>query len=143
MRSLVTVRASTRMVIDTSALLAILFEEARAPWLRSAMSSDPVRLMSTMSVLEVTCVISARLGPLAVSELTLFLREFRVEPVPFDQRQLELAQNAWLRFGRGFHAARLNFGDCASYALSHFSGEPLLFVGDDFRQTDVAGVSYV
>ena len=96
-----------------------------------------------MSVLEATCVISARLGPLAVSELTLFLREFRIEPVPFDTPQLELAQNAWLRYGRGFHVARLNFGDCASYALARSSGEPLLFVGDDFRQTDVATVSYV
>jgi ribonuclease VapC len=57
--------------------------------------------------------------------------------------QLEVAQNAWLRFGRGFHAARLNFGDSASYALARSSGEPLLFAGDDFRQTDVAGVSYV
>lgn len=88
-------------------------------------------------------MISARLGPTAVSELTLFLREFRVDQVSFDAAQLEVAQGAWLRFGRGFHAARLNFGDCASYALARFSGEPLLFVGNDFRQTDVAGVSYV
>lgn len=129
------------MVIDTSALLSILLDEETAPRLRVAMSSDPVRLMSTVSVLEATCVISARLGPMAVSELTLFLREFRVEQVPFDTDQLELAQNAWLRFGRGFHAARINFGDCASYALARFSGEPLLFVGNDFRQTDVASVS--
>jgi len=135
--------AATRMVIDTSALLAILFEESMAPRLRRALSSDPVRLMSTMSVLEATCVISARLGPLAVSELTLFLREFRIEPVPFDAPQLELAQSAWLRFGRGFHSAHLNFGDCASYAMARYSGEPLLYVGDDFRQTDVATVSYV
>ena len=107
------------------------------------MSSDPVRMMSTMSVLEATCVISARLGPSAMSELTLFLHEFQIDQVPFDMPQLDLAQSAWLRFGRGFHAARLNFGDCASYALARFSGEPLLFVGDDFRQTDIAGVSYV
>jgi ribonuclease VapC len=131
------------MVIDTSALLAILFDEASAPRLRAAMSSDPVRMISTMSVLEATCVISARLGPPALSELTLFLREFHIDQVPFDMPQLHLAQGAWLRFGRGFHAARLNFGDCASYALASFSGEPLLFVGDDFRQTDVAGVTYV
>ena len=130
------------MVIDTSALLGILFEESLAPQLRKALSSDPVRLMSTMSVLEATCVVSARFGPLAVSELTLFLREFQVEQVPFDLPQLELAQSAWLRFGRGFHPARLNFADCASYALARFSGEPLLFVGDDFRQTDVASVRH-
>jgi ribonuclease VapC len=131
------------MVIDTSALLAILFEEGTARPLRMAMSSDPVRLMSTMSVLEATCVIAARFGAGAVSELRLFLREFQVEQVPFDKPQLELAQNAWLNYGRGFHAARLNFGDCASYALARFSGEPLLFVGNDFRQTDVTGVSYL
>ena len=135
--------AVTRMVIDTSALLAILFEEGTGRPLRVAMSSDSVRLMSTMSVLEATCVISARVGPGAVSDLSLFLREFHVEVVPFDKPQLELAQNAWLRYGRGFHVARLNFGDCASYALARVSGEPLLFIGDDFRQTDVANVSYL
>jgi ribonuclease VapC len=131
------------MVIDTSALLSILFDESMASRLRAALSSDPVRLMSTMSVLEATCVISARLGPIAVSELTLFLREFQIDQVPFDIPQLEVAQSAWLRFGRGFHAARLNFGDCASYALARSSGEPLLFVGDDFPHTDVAAVGSV
>ena len=63
--------------------------------------------------------------------------------VSFDIPQLDLAQHAWLRFGRGFHAARLNFGDCASYALPRFCGEPLLFVGDEFCKTDIPGVRFV
>ncbi len=136
------VREATRVVIDTSAFLAVLFGEVPAPSLRTAFAADQVRMMSAMSVLEATCVAAARRGPVAVSVLSLFLREFRIEVVPFDGPQLELAQSAWLRYGRGFHPARLNFGDCVSYALSRFSGEPLLSIGDDFPQTDLSLVRY-
>lgn len=136
-----TARAGIQMVIDTSALLAILFNESASSRFRAALSEDPVRLMSTMSVLEATCVLAARHGSTAVTELSLFLREFGVEPVAFDAPQLEIAQRAWLRFGRGFHPARLNIGDCASYALAKFSGEPLLFAGEDFIRTDVTAAN--
>jgi len=131
------------VVVDTSALLALLQDEAPGPALRLALANDPVRLMSTVSVLEATCVLTARRGPQVLPELVMFLSEFRIEKVPFDAAQLELAQSAWLRYGRGSHPARLNFGDCAAYALAQAAGEPLLFVGDDFARTDVPAVRYL
>jgi ribonuclease VapC len=125
------------VVIDTSALVALLEDEARAPALRTALSSDPTRWISAVSVLEATCVLGARRGAGAVLELSLFLSEFDFQQVPFDVAQLSIAQRAWLAYGRGRHPARLNFGDCASYALAQSRSEPLLFIGDDFSQTDV------
>jgi ribonuclease VapC len=115
----------------------MLEEEPVAPRLRLAIHNDPVRLISAVSVLELTCVLTARRGAGVLPDLSLFLREFNFEVVPFDSVQLEFAQAAWLRFGRGFHPARLNFGDCASYALAASTREPLLFVGGDFAQTDI------
>ena len=129
-------------MIDTSALVALLEEEETASGLRSALAADGVRLISTVSVLEATCVLGARRGPAAVLELTLFFSEFHLEQSPFDNEQLSIAQKAWLLYGRGRHPAKLNFGDCASYALAQSKGEPLLFVGGDFSQTDVRVVPY-
>jgi ribonuclease VapC len=128
------------LVIDTSALVALLEDEAAAPALRIALSGDPTRLISTVSVLEATCVLGGRRGTGAVLELSLFLSEFDFQQVPFDAAQLSIAQRAWLVYGRGRHPARLNFGDCASYALAQSRSEPLLFIGDDFGQTDVVAV---
>jgi ribonuclease VapC len=128
------------MVIDTSALLALLQNEPGAPALRKVLAADNVRLISAMSVLEATCVLVARRGPRSIPELELFLAEFLFEIVPFDPAQLLLAQRAWVRFGGGRHRAPLNFGDCAPYALSKSSGEPLLFVGNDFSRTDITAV---
>lgn len=130
------------MVIDTSALLAILQDEEAAEALMAALAADSVRLISTMSVLEATCVLQARRGPAAVTTMALFLAEMGLEKAAFDETQLSEAQDAWMRFGRGSHPARLNFGDCASYALSRTSGEPLLFVGNDFAQTDITAARY-
>jgi ribonuclease VapC len=130
------------LVIDTSAVVALLEEEETASGLRSALAADDVRLISTVSVLEATCVLGARRGPAAVLELTLFFSEFHLEQSPFDNEQLSIAQKAWLLYGRGRHPAKLNFGDCASYALAQSKGEPLLFVGGDFSQTDVRAVAY-
>lgn len=82
-------------------------------------------------------MLGGRRGTDAVLELSLFLSEFDFQQVPFDGAQLSIAQRAWLVYGRGRHPARLNFGDCASYALAQSRSEPLLFIGDDFAQTDV------
>ena len=120
----------------------MLEEEETASDLRSALASDDVRLISTVSVLEATCVLGARRGPAAILELALFFSEFHFEQSPFDNEQLSIAQKAWLLYGRGRHPAKLNFGDCASYALAQSKGEPLLFVGGDFSQTDVRAVPY-
>lgn len=130
------------MVIDTSALMAILLGEPQAEPLARAIAADPKRLLSAFSALEASIVICARKGESGGRELDLLLHKCQVETVALDADQSELARKAWTAFGKGRHAAALNIGDCCSYALSRFSAEPLLFVGDDFTKTDVRAVSY-
>ncbi|HLT02953.1 MAG TPA: type II toxin-antitoxin system VapC family toxin [Geminicoccaceae bacterium] len=125
------------MVIDTSAALAILFGEAEDEAFADAIDADPTRLMSAVSVLEASIVVEARKGAAGGRELDLLLHRGRIEVVPFNAHQLELARDAWRRFGKRRHPAGLNFGDCCAYALAAASGEPLLFKGDDFTRTDI------
>ena len=128
------------MVIDTSALLAILLGEPEADALSRALALDPKRLVSAFSVLEAAVVLHARKGPVAVRELDLLLHTISATTVSFDTEQTLLARTAYETYGKGHHPASLNLGDCCSYALSRSSGEPLLFKGDDFSKTDVAQV---
>lgn len=125
------------MVLDTSAILAILFDEPGAETLEAAIEADRVRLLSAGSALEAAIVVEARLGEAGGRELDLLLHRARVDVVPFDADHVEIARDAWRRFGKGRHAAGLNFGDCFAYALARTSGEPLLFVGEDFARADV------
>ena len=129
------------MVVDTSAVLALLFNEPEADGIEAAIDADPVRLMSTASCLESAIVVEARLGAAGGREFDLFLHAVHIDLVAVTPDQVELARDAWRRFGRGRHEAGLNFGDCFSYALAVASGEPLLFKGDDFARTDVARVA--
>jgi ribonuclease VapC len=130
------------LVIDTSAVLALMQDEEPAEALRAALSNAAVRLISVASVLEATCVLGSRRGPAAVLDLGLFLSGLHFKQVAFDAEQLSIAQSAWLSYGRGRHAAKLNFGDCISYALAQTEGEPLLFVGADFSRTDIPAARY-
>ena len=125
------------MVVDTSALVAILLAEDEAQDFAARIDSDPVRLVSSVSVFEASMVLGAKKGPLGIGELDLLLQRASIEQVPFNKEQAEVARRAWLRFGKGRHRAALNFGDCCSYALASVSGEPLLAKGDDFVQTDI------
>ena len=125
------------MVIDTSAVLAILLQEPEAESLAAAREHDPRRLMSAVTLLDCATVMEARKGPAGGRELNLLLHRARIEGVSFNSEQAEIAREAWLRFGKGRHPAALNLGDCCSYALSRSSGEPLLFKGSDFARTDV------
>ena len=125
------------MVIDTCALVAILFDEPDAEHFEIAIESDPTRLMSTASVLEASIVVEARLGEAGGRELDLLVHKARIEVVAVTVEQLEVARHAFRTYGKGRHPAGLNYGDCFAYALSKTSGEPLLFKGDDFNQTDV------
>jgi ribonuclease VapC len=125
------------MTLDTSAVLAILQDEPERTEFVSLIEQAPRRLMSTVSVLEAAMVLEGRRGEDAGLDLDLFLLRASVETVPFDAEQLQLARTAFRRFGKGRHAAGLNFGDCAAYALAQWSGEPLLFKGADFAATDV------
>jgi ribonuclease VapC len=129
------------MVVDTSALLAVLLNEVDAPAFRLAMEADPVRLLSAASSVEIGIVIEARVGEAGGRELDLLLQKAAIEVVAVDAEQADLARQAFRRFGKGRHAAGLNYGDCFSYALSQSSGEPLLFKGNNFSQTDVTVVS--
>ena len=128
------------MVLDTSAVLALLFNEPEADDIEIAIDEDPVRLMSAASCLETAIVVEARLGGAGGREFDLFVHKAAIELVAVTPAQVEVARDAWRRFGRGRHQAGLNFGDCFAYALAATSGEPLLFKGDDFANTDVARV---
>ena len=128
------------MVIDSSAILALLFNEPEADDIEIAIDEDPVRLMSVASGLEAAIVVEARLGAAGGREFDLLLHKTRIELVAVTNEQTEAGRTAWRRFGRGRHDANLNFGDCFSYALAATSGEPLLFKGDGFSKTDVARV---
>jgi ribonuclease VapC len=128
------------MVVDSSALLAILLNEPDAHPLRTAFDHDDVRLLSAATLLEVSMVIEARKGESGGRDLDLLISKSKIEVVPVEANQIDEARRAWRRFGRGRHAADLNYGDLFSYALSKTSGEALLFKGDDFTRTDVARV---
>jgi ribonuclease VapC len=126
------------MVIDTSALIAILFNEPDADRFDTAIANAPTRLISTVSVLEAGMVVESRYGELGGIELDRLLHRTRIEIVPFTVDQLDEARRAFRRFGKGRQRAGLNFGDCAVYALAKLTGEDLLAKGEDFALTDIA-----
>jgi ribonuclease VapC len=131
------------VVIETSAVLAILQAEPEAAAFAEAIERDPVRLVSAASVLEASIVIVARYGDAGARELDLFLLKAQADVVPVTAEHAALGRDAYVRFGKGRHPAGLNFGDCFAYALARASGEPLLFKGEDFNRTDVAAVERV
>lgn len=128
------------MVLDTSAVLAILLNEPEAPPIRAAFDHDEIRLLSAATLLEVSMVIESRKGDAGGRDLDLMIAKSQIAVVPVDEAQIAEARRAWRRFGKGRHAAGLNYGDLFSYALSRTTGEPLLYKGDDFARTDVARV---
>jgi ribonuclease VapC len=128
------------MVLDTSALLALLFDEPEAEAFRIAVEDDPSRLVSAATLLETALVSETRKGEPAGRELDLLIHKAEMSVVPVDADQIAEARRAYRRFGKGRHAAGLNFGDLFAYALARTSGEPLLFKGDAFARTDVARV---
>lgn len=125
------------MVIDTSAIIAILFGEGEAARFATLIEKDPTRLISTATALECSLVVEAALGEEGGRELDLLTLRAGIEAVPFTSEHLAAARRAYRMFGKGRHPAGLNFGDCFSYALSVTSGEALLCKGDDFPKTDV------
>lgn len=125
------------MVIDTSALVAMLTDEPDAELFEARVADDPVRTMSTASYLATAIVIESRFGESGGRELDLWLHRASVSLVAVDADQAEVARAAYRRYGKGRHRAGLNYGDCFSYALAKVSGQPLLFKGDDFGYTDV------
>ena len=131
------------MVLDTSSILAILLGEPEAGIFSEVISKDEKRLISSGTALELMIVIEAKKGEAGGRELDLFLHRAKIDIVPFDNEQAEIARQAWRRYGKSNHPAGLNFGDCVSYALAVISGEALLFKGNDFSQTDVPFIKYL
>ena len=124
------------MIVDTSAILTVLFREDEAPKFEHLIATSPCR-MSVANVLESAMVVESRGGRAAGTALDAFLAGAAIEATPITADQLEITRNAWRRYGKGNHPAALNFGDCFAYALASATGEPLLFKGDGFAHTDI------
>jgi ribonuclease VapC len=126
------------MVIDSSALIALLLAEAETVGFVAAIAAASTRVVSAPTYVETAIVIVARLGLEAKEQLDRLLSELAIEVAPFTRDQANLAVAAYRQFGRGSgHAAGLNFGDCFTYALAKLRGEPVLFKGNDFARTDL------
>ena len=125
------------MILDTSALLAVLLDEADADHFERMIGVAEIRRMSVANYLEAIMVIEGRLGDAGGREIDNYLGEAGVELVSVTPEQAQAARLAWRRYGKGNHPAGLNFGDCFAYALAEVSGKPLLFKGEDFALTDV------
>lgn len=126
------------MVVDTSAIVAILFDEPERGEFVRRLGADDVRLISAATSVECALVVEARKGERGRTELDLLIHESDFQCVPFDEEQADLARVAWRRYGKGRHPAGLNLGDCFSYALAKASGQPLLYKGNDFARTDLS-----
>jgi ribonuclease VapC len=125
------------VVIDSSALIAIVLEEPDASVYYSAIANSPVRLLSAATLVEASLVLLRRRTIGATAALDSLISHLRIEIISVDYRQALLAREAFQRFGKGLHPATLNFGDCFSYALAKRTSEPLLYKGNDFSQTDI------
>lgn len=126
------------MVIDSSALVAILQREPERRRLIEAIEAADARLISVATFVEISIVIEARYGAEGLRDLDHFIGRAGIELVAVDAEHGTTARGAFSRFGKGRHRAGLNYGDCFSYALAIVAGQPLLFKGDDFAHTDVA-----
>jgi ribonuclease VapC len=125
------------MVLDTSAIMAILQNEPQRRRFNEAIEAADTRSLSTASFVESSMIVESRYGADGVRDLDLFIAKSQVSLVAVDEDQANLARRAFRKFGKGRHPAGLNFGDCFSYALSRSLDQPLLFKGNDFSQTDV------
>lgn len=126
------------MILDSSAILAILFSEADASVYAQAIERGDGCRLSAATWLETAIRIDLAASPVASMDFDAFIRESRAAIEPVDAEQVRLARAAYRAYGHGSgHPARLNFGDCFSYALAKLRNEPLLFKGDDFRHTDL------
>ena len=126
------------MVIDSSALAAILLAEPERHRFNMLIDKDRVRLLSAATLVEISVVIEARKGELGLREFDLLIRLAQVEIVSVTLEQAHIARSAYRKFGKGRQAAGLNFGDCFSYAPAKATGEPLLCKGAEFAKTDLS-----
>lgn len=129
------------MVVDTSALIAIAWDEPERQRFQHGIEREPVRLISAASVLEASIVVMCKVGhgaaARAVEALSQLIEQLGLEIEPVTPEQVRIAQLAYRTYGKGLHPAGLNFGDCFAYALAKVTGRPLLFKGSDFAKTDL------
>lgn len=126
------------MILDTSALIAILYREPEAEAFVQRIHEAETCRMSVATWLELVIVVERQLGPEGTRQAETFLRRAGIVVEPLTVDQGELARQGFLDFGKGRHRAGLNYGDCFAYALAKATGEPLLFKGNDFSQTDIS-----
>jgi len=129
------------MVIDSSALIAIMAGEPEWRPLIAAITASSICLVGAPTMMETSMVVLGRHGEEKLQDLRDFCARSAIDVVPFGPEHVDLALDAFRRYGKGRHPASLNFGDCFSYALAKATGEPLLFKGDDFSQTDIRRVA--
>ena len=125
------------MVIDSSAVMAIVFIEPDALHYYNKIVSTNVRLLSAATLVETSLVVMRRRSPGGLAVLDDLIKRLKIEVISVDEEQAILAREAFRRFGKGRHRACLNYGDCFSYALAKQTGLPLLFKGNDFSETDL------
>jgi ribonuclease VapC len=126
------------MIVDTSALIAILRDEPEAEACARALENSVVRRLSAANFVEAAVIIDANRDPIASRRFDELVREAQIIIEPVTEAQAQIAREAYRDFGKGSgHQAKLNFGDCFAYALAKVTGEPLLFKGDDFAKTDI------
>jgi ribonuclease VapC len=129
------------VIVDTSAIIAILRRETAALSCARAIAAAPTRRVSAVNFVEAAVVIDASRDPIATRRFDEFMREADISVEPVTKAQAQIAREAYRDFGKGSgHPAQLNFGDCFAYALARDAGEPLLFIGDDFVHTDIVSV---
>lgn len=128
------------MVVDTSAFVAIILGEPEAATYDEHIRSAAMRRVSMATWVELATVLTSRLEMDARPILDRLEADYGLDLIPVDREQMRIACDAMIRYGKGRHPARLNYGDCFAYALSRSSGEPLLFKGEDFSKTDVAAI---
>lgn len=129
------------MILDSSAVVSVLLGEPSAEALLDVMSTADELVIGAPTLVETSIVLEARRDRDAVDDLQALLADLEVSVVPFDEQMSLLAAQAWRRFGKGRHPAGLSLGDCYSYACAKVLRQPLLFIGDDFPQTDIDAVA--
>jgi ribonuclease VapC len=126
------------LILDSSAIVCVIEEEDGHEEILEALETAAEIAVGAPTLFETAVVLIARQGAAGRAALLRFLGENSIASIPFGAHHWGIAAEAFIRFGKGRHPARLNYGDCMTYATAHLAGDPLLCIGDDFAQTDLA-----